>query len=509
MSLSKLDKLVLVPFISLFTLTLCVAIFTLLVNFLLVFFDELIGKELGLLTYLQLLSYFGIGFAPTVFPLATLVASVITLGNLGEYGELTALKSAGISMLRILLPLLVSVAILSSFLFFLSSYLVPQVNSKAYALLFDLRRKKPSIAIQEGVFYHGIPGYSIKVDQKLPDQRTLQGIMIYDHTQERGNVAVTIAASGQLCTLCGGQYLMLELFDGCSYLEAPAKATPKCKQRAIPSLTRSSFQVQKIIFDLASFRLARSSQDIFSYHHATKSTHQLHAEITRLKAEIKAAQQRVVEEFQCHWPILYQQLEDSAPPASSRQAARANTRCISPPPERTGEVPSRSERVAVAAAIPPDLCQDMLPQQTTQRALVQARDMHSKLKAQVHKIAAKQEDLRNHDVEKHSRFASAVGCMVMLLIGAPLGALPQRGGLGIPLLVSTVFILLYYVVAMLGVGWAKAGLTSSLIGAWLANLILLPFGMLLLRQAQQDTHLSVGDVYTASLALLMKFVEKR
>ena len=409
MSLSKLDKLVLVPFIGLFILTLCVAIFILLINFLLVFLDELLGKELGLLTYLQLLSYFGVSFTPTAFPLATLVASVITIGNLGESQALTVLKSAGISMLRVLLPLLVAVVLLSSFAFFLSNYLVPQVNSKAYALLFDLREKKPSIAIQEGVFYHGIPGYSIRVDKKLPDHKTLQGILVYDHTQERGNVAVTIAASGQLYTICNGQYLVLALFDGCSYLEESAKAAPKHRQRAIPSLTRSSFQVQKVVFDLASFRLTRSNPDIFSYHHTTKSTHQLNTEIAKIKANITAAQQRVVDVRQQQW------------------------------------------------------------------------------------IAAKQEELRDHEFEKYRRFASAVGCIIVFLIGAPLGALTQRGRLGVPLLISTVFILLYYVVEMLSAGWAKAGLASSLVGAWLANLLLLPFGVFLLRQAQQETHLLAAE----------------
>lgn len=494
MFLRKLDKLVLFPFIGLFILALCVAIFTLLMNFLLVFFDELIGKELGVLIYLQLLSYFGISFTPTAVPLAILVASLLTFANLGEYEELTVLKSAGISILRILLSLFVFVAILSGFVYFLNSSLVPQVNIKAYTLLFDLRRQKPWIAIKEGVFYHGIPGYSIKVDKKLPGQRTLQGIMIYDHTQASGNVAVTIAASGQLYTICDDQYLVLELSDGCSYLEESAKATPERKQRAISSLTRSNFQVQKVIFDLASFKLTRSSQDIFSYHHTTKSTHQLNTAIAETKATIKAIQQSVVEESQQHWPMLHEELGESTPQASSRQAALADTPCILAPAERTGKVPARSDCVAIVAATPsPTLYQDILPQQTIQRALVQARAMHSKLQAQVQKIEAAQEDLRNYEVEKYRRLASAVGCIIMFLIGAPLGALIRRGGMGAPLLVSTIFMLLYYVADMLGVSWARAGLLSSLLGAWIANLILLPFGLFFLTQAQQDKRLLEGN----------------
>lgn len=514
MSLRKLDKLILGPFIGLFILTLCVAIFILLTQFLLIWFDELIGKDLGLLTYLQLLFYFGINATPQAFPLATLVASLITFGNLGEHAELTALKSAGISVLRVLLPLFVFVVVLSGFVFFSNSYLVPKVNIQAYTLLFDLRRKKPSIAIKEGVFYNGIPGYSIKVDKKLPDQRTLQGIMIYDHTQGRGNVAVTIAESGQLYTICGDQYLVIELFDGCSYLEEAATAPPKREQKAIPSLNRISFQAQKVVLNLASFKLTRSSKDIFSYHHTTKNAHQLNAKIAEIKAKIKAAHQTVVEEAQQRWPVLHEGRWERTPQAPSRQAAIVDTLCILAPAAQTREVPPRPGLVAIAdaqtalAIAPSTVYPDMLPQ-TIQKALDQASAMHSKLKTQVDRIEAKQRDLRKYEVEKYRRLASAVGCIIMFLIGAPLGALIKRGGIGVPLLVSTIFILLYYVADMFGVRWATAGILSSLMGSWLPNLILLSFGLFFLGQAQRDTRLLEGDAYAVLLERLRKYVRKR
>ena len=156
-----------------------------------IWFDELIGKDLGLKIYLQLFLYFGIGATPMAFPLATLVSSLMVFGSLGEQLELTALKSAGIPFIRILQPLLFLMALLSAFVYFSNGYIVPKVTVKAHTLLYDLRKKRPSVAIKEGVFYNGIPDYSIRVERKLADQQTLEGITIYDHTKNKGNVHLT------------------------------------------------------------------------------------------------------------------------------------------------------------------------------------------------------------------------------------------------------------------------------------------------------------------------------
>lgn len=514
MPIRKIDKLVLGPFIGLFILTLCVAIFILLMQFFLIWFDELIGKDLGLVTYLQLFFYFGVNVTPLAFPLATLLASLIAFGNLGEYLELTALKSAGISLLHLLLPLFVFVVALSGLVFLSNGYLVPKVNQKAYSLLYDLRKKKPSIAIKEGVFYNGIPDYSIKVDKKLPDQKTLQGIIIYDHTKDRGYVSVTMAESGQLYTIRGDQYLVMELFNGCSYLEEPAKAdSTKREQEAIPSLCRSSFKAQKVVFDLGSFKLTRSSKDLFSFHHSTKNTSQLNAEIAEMKAKIRAANQTVIGEFQQHWSLPNDRKLADACAEPCRKEVLADTNNIlvlkaqakqfQPHQALAAEEDATTEPPVASSTV----YQHMLPQ-IIQKALDQARDFRSKLKTQVNRIEAEQKDLREYEIEKHKRLASAIGCIIMFLIGAPLGALIKRGGLGVPLLVSTIFILLYYVADMFGVRWAKAGILDSFSGAWAPNLILLPFGLFFLRQAQKDTRLLEGDSYTVLLERLRKYITR-
>lgn len=510
MLIKKIDKLVLSSFIGLFILTLCVAIFIFLMQFFLIWFDELVGKDLGLLVYLQLFFYFGINVTPLAFPLATLLASLIAFGNLGEYSELTALKSAGISLLRILLPLAVFVMLLSGIVLFSNGYLVPKANEKAYNLLYDLRKKKPSIAIREGVFYNDIPDYSIKVDKKLPDQKTLQGIIIYDHTKDRGNVAVTMAESGQLYTIRGGQYLVMELFNGCSYLEEPPKGDlTKCEQKAIPILYRNSFKTQKVVFDLGSFKLPRSSENLFSFHHTTKNNSQLSAEIADMKAKIKAANQTIIDEFRQHWPLPNDRELGDVCMELPKKEVLADTNNIVALKAQAKQLQTYREDDATTdpPAANSTVYQHMLPQ-ITQKALDQARDFRSKLATQVNRIQAEQKDLREYEIEKHKRLASAIGCIIMFLIGAPLGALIRRGGLGVPLLVSTIFILIHYVADMFGVRWAKIGILDSLSGSWAPNLILFPFGLFFLRQAQKDTHLLEGDAYTILLERFKNITKK-
>ena len=506
MLIKKIDKLVLVPFAGLFILTLVVAIFIILMQFFLIWFDELIGKNLGLDIYLQLFFYFGITATPKAFPLAILLASLIAFGNLGESLELTALKGAGISLLRIILPLLMLVGLLSFFVFFSNNYLVPKVTVKAYNLLYDLRKKKPSISIKEGVFYNGIPNYSIRVEKKLPDQNTLLDIIIYDHTKEKGNIAVTTAESGQLYTTRNDRYLVVELYNGHNYLEEPLDDKKQTEKKAVASFYRSSFKTQKLLLDFDQFKLTRSSKELFTYYHTTKNAGELQADIEAIKAKIYEAKKTLSEDFQQHWPILIEE-EPLHEPSSLNMSAdgHANTYLEA---IRNFQLPEQVQMPENATAI---YTTDAAPEpylrpspELVQKALEQARDYRNKLRQQVQVIKNEIKELREYEIEKYQRLASTLGCIIMLLIGAPLGALIKKGGLGVPLLISTGFILLYYIADIFGVRWAKSGLVDPLTGAWISNLLLLPFGLFFLRQAQKDSRLLDKDAYVIFIDRLLR-----
>jgi lipopolysaccharide export system permease protein len=506
MLIKKIDKLVLVPFVGLVVLTLGVAIFIILMQFFLIWFDELIGKDLGLGIYLQLFFYFGITATPKAFPLAILLASLIAFGNLGETLELTALKAAGTSLLRILLPSIVLVGLLSFLVLYSNNYLVPKVTVKAYNLLYDLRKKKPSIAIKEGVFYNGIPNYSIRVEKKLPDQNTLLDIIIYDHSKDKGNIAVTTAESGQLYTIRNDRYLVVELFNGHNYLEGLLDEKKQAKKETIASFYRTSFKTQKLLLDLDQFKLTRSSKDLFTYYHTTKNAGELRADIETIKAKIDAAKKTLFDNFQQHWPLPIEE-EPLNSPSSLNMPAEGHTDSIlkQVPHFQLPEQVQRTENTVAIQATEATTAPDLLRSpELVQKALEQARGYKNQLRQQVQVIKKETKELREYEIEKHQRLASALGCIIMLLIGAPLGALIKKGGLGVPLLISIGFILLYYIADIFGVRWAKAGLLNSFIGAWISNLILLPFGLFFLGQAQKDSRILDKDAYVIFINKLLR-----
>ncbi|ACE05468.1 permease YjgP/YjgQ family protein [Candidatus Amoebophilus asiaticus 5a2] len=522
--IKRTDKIVLTPFIKLFILVLSVTVFIMLMQFFLIYFDELIGKDLGFWVYVQLFCYFGINATPMAFPLATLVSSLMVFGSLGEQLELTALKSAGIPFIRILRPLLFLVTLLSIFVYFSNGYIVPKVTVKAHTLLYDLRKKKPSIAIKEGVFYNGIPDYSIRVERKLPDQKTLEDIVIYDHTKNKGNVHMTTASFGQLTTINNGQYLVIELFNGHNYLEKlPEKKDNKTSTASskviIPNFYRTSFKAQKVLIDLDAFKLTRTNEKYFTYYHSTKTTKEIIKDISKMQSRIKKNQTSILKDFQKHYHLPA--LDHTNLPANHKETAAVDNIDITDTSShqalslqtdsKTIIAPSVQEDNVVSNKIPitHDLANNPKRSQIIQKALEQVKELRYKIQPYTNKITSVDRKLKEFQIEKNKRTSYAIGCILMLLIGASLGALIKKGGFGIPLLISTVFILLYYMVDIFGTKWAKVDIIDTISGAWAPNIVLLPFGLFFLRQAQKDTRLLEGDAYRIFWRKLKKSIARR
>jgi lipopolysaccharide export system permease protein len=511
--MKKIDKLILSSFLGLFFLTFCVAFFVLLMQFFLLHFDVLIGKGLGLVIYTQLASYVGIVATKQAFPLAVLLSSIIALGNLGEYCELTALKSAGVSLPRVLLPLFCFVLLLSLLVFFSNSYIVPRANLNASSLLYDLTKKKPSVAIKEGVFYDDIPGYSIKVRRKMDDQVTLQGIMIYDHTQDGGAVSLTMAESGKIYTIHDEAYMVIELFNGHSYIDPPPQANmTETHERQIPQFYRSSFESQKLLLSLESFKLARTKKELFSNSYKTKNTQKLASDVVAMKNSIRQVTQ-----------FLSTEALNRLIQLDSSELAEATTK-----PGDLLEIANilelkkayakhhhrdktQSEQPVITADLPP--APSTLYRATDlsciyTAALKQARTFKRGLALQATETKRLEKEIRKHELERHKMMAWAVSCIVVFLVGAPLGALIKKGGIGIPLIIATCLIVWHYIFEMLGEKWANEDLIDAFSGAWLANSLLLPFGLFFLRQAYKDARLPEAEFYTMLLARIKKYVRK-
>jgi lipopolysaccharide export system permease protein len=279
----RLDKLILKSIIGPFFLTTIVATFILLVQYMLKYFDDFVGKNLGFKVFGELLFYFSINILPNALPLGVLISSLMTFGNLGENFELSAIKSAGISLTRTLRPIFFFILVLTVAAFFFNNYVVPAANLKAYSLIYDIKHQKPALDIKKGVFYNGIPNYSIKANEKFNDNVTLKDVMIYDHTRKNGNNFVILADSSRMFSMYNDKYLKLELFDG-QYFNQQATKTNRVDQ-----FQRTSFDQMYMMFSLSSFDLKRTREELFQNNRQMKNIEELTSDIDSLQLEQELA----------------------------------------------------------------------------------------------------------------------------------------------------------------------------------------------------------------------------
>ena len=288
----RIDKLVFGSFIGPFILTLVVVDFILLLVTLLKYFDQIMGKGLSFGIFAELIAYFSISSSPDAFPLAVLLSSIMTFGNLGEHSELTAIKSSGISLVRTLLPIFIFVLLLTGFTYYSNTRLVPKTNLKTYSLLWDMRTKKPALDIKEGVFYSGIPHYTIKANEKVGDE-WLKDLIIYDHGKNKGagNKLVILADSGRMYSSENERYMILDLYNGSSYRE-------EMDENFRSKITggqfwRESFKSSRIVFDLSSFDTPDTDERLFRRSRLVQTRQDLIAGVDSMRRDLLLQQERI------------------------------------------------------------------------------------------------------------------------------------------------------------------------------------------------------------------------
>ena len=513
--MKKVDKLILSSFLGPFILTFLVVVFILLTQHMLKYFDDIIGKDLGWGVLGTLLFYFAIFMTPVALPLAVLLSSLITFGNLGEHFELTAIKSLGISMVRSLVPIFCFVLLLTVFAFWANNNLVPKAALEAYSLLYDIKQKKPALDLREGSFYSAIPDINIKVNEKLPDGKTLRGVIIYDHRGKAGNKEVIIADSGKMYTILNDQYLKLELFKGFRYTEgSTADQGISSRTTANENLSKTKFSKMQVVFDLSSFGLNRTDKKWFQGNRIMRNMAELDHDMDSVTGEINTQKIYIYNTkesfFVYHFKRdtlklpseleLFKKKKDSlalARPAS--KAPAAPVAAMSPPAPNLPQfkidpaVDEKSRRVSDSLF--------SLPARGNQivSGLNTARMMKSQLLSSTTIIEDHDFRLKEFQVQWHKILANSLACIVMFLIGAPLGSIIKKGGLGVPVLVSIFFFIVFYLLTMTGEKWAKAGTISVPMGIWIANSVLLVIGLIFLRQARADARLFDADFYNVAL----------
>jgi len=533
----RLDKLILKSFIGPFFLTTIVTTFILLVQYMLKYFDDFVGKNLGFKVFGELLFYFSINILPNALPLGVLISSLMTFGNLGENFELSAIKSAGISLIRTLRPIFFFILTLTIAAFFFNNYVVPAANLKAYSLIYDIKHQKPALDIKKGVFYNGIPNYSIKVNEKFNDNITLKDVMIYDHTRKNGNNFVILADSSRMFSMYNDKYLKLELFDG-QYFNQQAT-----KNNRVDQFQRTSFDQMYMMFSLSSFDLKRTREELFQNNRQMKNIEELTSDIDSLHSEQELALVGL-HEFSKNYLFhrldraRFQKKNENKTDSSKLKTntliknndKQNRSRKVKTSMINSNLVTSSFQDVSGDSIMPisswkknrknkelnnyfpkkqsPKLAQMSLKGLdslfTTVRkkglilqwALTKIRAYKVNISSSKSKLQRLRFESERYKIAKFKKYSQAFACMVMFLIGAPLGAIIKKGGLGFPVIISIFFYIFYYVASILSEKWAVAGFVNGAYSVWMADLILMPIGLFFLRQARVDARLFDNDYYS-------------
>ena len=419
-------------------------------QFLWKYVDDLVGKGLEWYIVLKLLFFASASLVPLALPLAVLLASLMTVGDLAEHYEITSFKSAGIPLSRILFPLIILSLGITVGAWAFSNYMVPVTNLKSGALLYDIRQQKPAVDIHPGEFYSEINGYSIRVGSKDADNRTIHDIIIYDHTGGRNNENVTTASRGEMYLTADKRYLVLQLFEGHQYQELHSQTAPPSSHE----LVRTSFQEWTKNFDLSAFNLSFTDENLFKDNYQMQNLHQLQSSIDTLHLMLDDVQVGTKRYFATYFSFCRMNLDSIY--------------------KAQGPFVDTSKQHASDSAY------------MINTALIDARNITGYLTMNAKQKATKIYSLNKYEVEWQRKFSLSFACFVLFLIGAPLGALIRKGGFGLPFVVSVFFFVLFYVLSIIGEKMATQSVVSPFVGMWAPTFILLPLGVFLLYRASRD-----------------------
>ncbi len=470
--MKKIYLLVLRSYLGPLILTFFVSVFILLMQFLWKYIDDLVGKGLEWYIVLELLFYASSTFVPLALPLAILLSSIMTFGNLGEHYELVAMKSSGISLWKIMRPLIILSIMISGVAFYFSNNVLPIANLKFKSLLYDVRKQKLAFDITEGIFYDGMDGFVMRVGEKEKDDRTIRDVMIYNHLERHGNTDLTLADSGRMESTPDGRYLIFHLFNGYNYQEKDDQKDYRFNRQ----FQKTRFQEEYRRFDLSGFDMKRTDEDLFKNNYSMLNISQLNYAIDSLSALYQNKQDNFEENFNKNYQ--YYHTIDSA---AYLETANADS-LLAPLDGWT-----KAEKGIII-----------------QRALNKARGVKSNIEWHISDYETKREWLSKHEVAWHKKFTLSFACLVLFFIGAPLGAIIRKGGIGLPVVVSVLFFVLFHIITITGEKSAIAGAISVEVGMWIASAVLLPLGFFLTIKATSDSPLLDFDIWKRRLGKVLK-----
>jgi len=451
--------------------------FILLMFFLFKWIDDLIGKGFEWYTILELMAYASAANVAMALPLSVLLSSIMTFGTLGENYELVAIKSAGISLQKAMRPLFVVIIMLTIGSFLFSNYMLPKANLKFSSLLYDVRNKKLAFLIKPGVFNNSIPNYSIRVDAKDEDG-TLHNIMIYDHKGTNGIPKVIMAKQGQMNKTADGKFLLLNLKDGVQYEEQPSSSGAYNPRQVF---NRSRFKETEPRFDLSSFEMNRTDPNAFG-----NSTPMLNLKgigkkgdsLGKLLDTLNMSTDRVV-----------------ANNFKQFNVAKGYSK-VKIAPKQIGEVTLKS-----------------IPGGSKKLALDNASNIVSGILQNLANTGPRHDDLVGEiiftRIEYQRKFTLAASCILLFFIGAPLGAIIRKGGMGLPVVTAISFFLVYHIITTVAEKSAREGNLNPIFAMWIAVIVLSPLAVFLTYKATVDSALFDVNYYKQVLNKILRIKQKQ
>ena len=480
--MKKLDRYLIKKFIGPFLVVFFIVVFALSLQFIWQYINDLAGKGLSIGVIFEFWGWASCTLLPNEIPLATLLASIMTLGGLGERNELLAMKAAGISLMRIMMPLMIISVLITVGSFFVADRLVPYAFNKVYTLKQDITRTRDEIKIPTGIFYDGIDGYILRVEDRNEETQMMYDLIIYDHTANAGNTNVTVADSGRIETTPDKGNLIFDLYHGCSYTE---NNTMSFRDTTL-ELSRLHFDEQQLIISLDNYRFQRSEKDNYGDEIKSLGLKRLRNDRDSVAREVDTLVRKQMPRFSSTMGMNYLYQLDTA--LSRNKAYKGDFNLDSLVATLTPEQMQRARRSAAGKA---ELGEE------------QVKNFERETSYNIGMI-------RRIDVESILKFTLSLSCLIFFFVGAPLGAIIRKGGFGTPVIISIFLYLIYYIIDIIGRKLAtRNGTLTPWEGTLISTLVLLPMAILLTRKSTQDSSLFNPDSYKEFFRRIGKWTAKR
>lgn len=488
--IKKIDRLVLVSFLGPFLVSFGIALFVLIMQFLWLYIDDIAGKGVNLFIMVELIAYLSISIFPMALPVAVMLATVMVMGNLAERYELSSMKSAGISLLRVMAPLMFACALIGLFSYVCSDFLMPAANLKFKTRMFDIKRQKPALSIEKGIFNEDFQQFVIRVGDKSRDGETIRDVMIIDQSAgSRLKFNEILADSGQMYTTKDKRYFVMNLFDGVQYQE-PAPAPSTGAQSSYP-FVRIGFEQMTKVWDMQEFELTRSDEDHFRSNRQMMSMSQLRHARDSMEFAMKDIRQGIARD------VLLSLERTPVPPASEPASAPVvhgqpvEIRPLELQDFRGGTAWKQDSlleplhQYTTLLHTFPEADRDLIRQEASKRVQLQASAVETRMR----QIESRHLQQVKVAYDLYLKYSFAIICLLFLFIGGPMGAIIRKGGFGYPILVAIVFFVVFVMLTITFRKLAEGLWFSPFWAAMMPWLLMLPVAVVLTWKAINDSRM--------------------